>query len=349
MRQLALDAAYITFVVQMYLFAIPAAVSFWYLYREVIALPPEAEKDDEKPPRKTDGLPDLQPLNCPSCGAGVPLNESSMLCGHCGTEFPVPPEYEQIRSARAKTADTLHRAERYWRIVSVLTSNWVLVLTLVAAVWLIACLVLMIAAYGTPDIARFKDVAHPFLIPLATLVIWIAMLLFIPMTISMKARAALPTIENVGAAAAEETGNCRDCGGAIHFRPGDLAAVCGYCSVATYRVKIAVRAAGKARESAVRSSAILVDQMAQFRDSAEEYLSIPILLVAVPAVIVAVLWLLFVAAGAALTLAVWALSYLIVGLFLYPIPTVLGLAAAAVLIYFRKPLIARARSLFGKR
>lgn len=340
-----LDAAYTTFVIQMYLFAIPAAVSLWYLYREVIALPPTPEKKNEnRPPRKTDALPDLLPLNCPSCGAGVPLNESKMLCGHCGTEFPVPPEYEEIRSARAKTADTLHRAEKYWRIVSVLTSNWVLVLTLVTATWLSICLAIVIFARGTPEIERFREAAYSFWIPLATLVVWILTLFFIAMTVSMKVRSALPKVENIRSAAAESSGNCSDCGGAIRFDRGDLAALCGYCGVATYRVKIAVRAANEASKTAETSSAILVDQMAQFRDSTEEYLSVPILFIAVPSVIVGVIWLLMVAAGAALSAAVWTLGYLIVALFLYPLPTLIGLAALGILFYYRKPILGRQRS-----
>lgn len=350
MRQFALDAAYVTFVIQMYLFAIPAAISFWYLYREVVALPPESDDQDgeHKPRRKTDALPDLRPLNCPSCGAGVPLNESAMRCGHCGTEFPVPPEYEQIRTARAKTAVTLHRAERYWRIVSTLTSKRAVVLALIAAVWLITCLVVIILAYGTPDIARFEDAACSFLLPTATLVIWILMLLFIAMSVSMKIRAVFPRIENIGAAATEGSGNCSDCGGAIRFERGGLAALCGYCGVATYRVKIAVRAADEASGTAERSSAILVEQMARFRDSVDEYLSIPILFVAVPAVIVGVIWLLLVAAGAAISAVVWAIGYFIVALFLYPIPTLIALVALAALYYYRVPIIGRLRSMTGR-
>ncbi len=350
MRQLALDAAYVTFVIQMYLFAIPTVASFVYLFRETILVPLEGFGKDDKnrPPRKADDLPELQPLNCPSCGAGVPLNESAMNCRHCGTEFPVPPEYEEIRTARTKTARTLRRAERYWRIVKVLTSKRAIVLALAAAVWLIVCLVVIIFAYGTPDIDRFTQVASPQIMPVATLVMWILMLLYIALSVSMTIRKRLPKIDNIGTAATEASGNCSNCGGAIRFERGDLAALCGYCGVATYRVKIAVRSAVEASNAADLSSALLTRQMRQFSASVEDYLSVPILFIVVPTGILGGLWLLLVVLALAFSLFVWVVTFVIVELIVHPIPTLIALAGLGALYYYRKSILGRLRSMTGR-
>jgi|GEM_PF-6031916 len=339
MSRIVIDAAYITFVVQLYLFVIPAAVSIWYLIREVFVLKPLPEERKAGGSRRNSAdLPDLEPLNCPSCGAGVPLDIFSMKCRHCGTEFPVPPEYEEIRIARSETAVDLHRAERYWRVASVLSSNWVLSATLIASLWLIACLIVIFSINNTDELLRFKEVAYSYAIPITTQIIWIATLLFIGISITLKVRSALPEIKNIDAAALEGNAQCRDCGGAIYFRAGDLAALCGYCGVSTYRVSVAVKAAVDADTTAKESSAILVEQMSLFRDSIEEYLSVPILVIAVPTVLAILAWLLFVGTGVLFSAFVWIIAYIIVNLVTHPLLTLSVLTALAALFFFRRSI-----------
>ncbi|KXK02219.1 MAG: hypothetical protein UZ17_ACD001001589 [Acidobacteria bacterium OLB17] len=345
MKHSLIEAAYYTFILQLYLFAIPAAASICYLLREVFANKETPAENYEKPSRElTPDIPALQPLNCPACGAGVPLDESKMTCVHCRAEFPVPPEYEEVRTARAEAAKNLHLAERYWRIASVLASNLTVGAVLFVSAWLIACLAVVFWIYNTDEMIRFRNVLHPFAIPVATEAIWIAMLLFIGISISLKVRAALPEIKETKAAAKDEISNCKNCGGAIHFRAGDLAALCGYCGVSTYRVAVAVKVAADAGRTARESSAILVVQMRALKDSVEEYLSVPILVIAVPIVLVAVAWFLFAALGAIFGAFIWGLAYLIVGLRLYPIPTASAIVIFGLLFYFRKAILRRLRS-----
>lgn len=341
MEKLVINAVYATFVAQTFLFAIPMIVAAWSFIKDVVWLPPVIRGKGKIPKHLPVPEKELQPLNCPSCGAGVPLNESAMKCPSCRNVFPVPREYQEIRHARHLASVKIDRAQKLWRLVSFLTSNWTLGVVIVLALWLTFCLVVILTWIDTQSLVPFDRFSDTYYVPYLTLLFWIAMLAFIAISISIKFRSELPVIENIPAAAKAETVRCANCGGTIAFDAGQFGSLCGYCGVETFRVKIARLTAIAEGKTAEKASNRLSSEMERFADAIEDYLAVPKLLVAGLIILVIGYALFDFVLVAILTLTVWAGTILIAGLFLYPIPTLAGLIAFGVLYHYRKALIAR--------
>ena len=341
MEKLTFDLVYATFVAQTFLFAIPMIVAAWSFIKDVVWLPAPIRGKGKIPKHLPVSETELQPLNCPSCGSGVPLNEAAMKCPSCGNVFPVPREYQEIRHARHLAIEKIDRAQRLWRFVSFLTSNWTLGVVIILTLWLTVCLVVILTWIDTQNLVPFERFSDTYRVPYLTLFFWIAMLAFIAISISGKFRSELPVIENIPAAANSETVQCANCGGTIGFDAGQFGSLCGYCGVETFRVKIARLTAIAEGKTAEKASNRLTSEMDRFADAIEDYLAVPKLLVA--GLIILVIGYAIFAFGfvALLTLAVWAVTILIAGLLLYPIPTLAGLIALGILYHYRKPLIAR--------
>ncbi len=339
MEALIWHLVYGTFAVQMFAFAIPVAGAVWFLIKETILLPVPAETAARPKGGGRAALDkELQPLNCSNCGAGVPLNEASMECSHCRTAFPVPPEYQEIRHLRQLANEKIRRAQTYWKTASIATSDVVLGMAVFLAIWLIVCLVLMISWIGTPKIAPFDEFLEVYKVPGLTLIFWIGTLVFIAISISLKFKRRLPQIERLEASTRAETISCSNCGGAVGFQAGQFGALCGYCGVDIFRVKVAQAAVRTEGETAERASDRLSSEMEHFKEAVEEFLALPILVVAGAGVLV-LGWLLVTGGlSVILTMVVWAVVYLIAGVAYYPIPTIIGLIAAIAAWICRKRL-----------
>jgi len=341
MEKLVFNAVYATFVAQTFLFAIPMIVAAWSFIKDVVWLPPVIRGKGKIPKHLPVPETELQPLNCPSCGSGVPLNEAAMKCPSCGNVFPVPREYQEIRHARHLAIEKIDRAQRLWRFVSFLTSNWTLGVVILLTLWLAACLVVILTWIDTPNIVPFERFSDTYRVPYLTLISWILTLGFIAISISGKFRSALPVIEKTGAAAKAETVRCENCGGTIGFKAGQFGSLCGYCGVETFRVKIAGLTAIAEGKTAEKASNRLSSEMDRFADAIEDYLAVPKLLVAGLIILVVGYAIFDFVIVTVLTLTAWAGAILFVGLFLYPIPTLAGLITLGILYHYRKPLKAR--------
>lgn len=349
MEELVHDLVYATFVAQMYLFAVPVIGAFWFLIKEATLLPPHQKKEEKTKPKPLIALePELLPLNCPNCGGGVPLNEASMNCPRCRTVFPVPPEYEEIRQARNVATAKIKQAQKYWRLAHALTSNWTLTLAILLTVWLTASLILILTWVGTPLVTPFDEFIEVYQVPVLTLIFWIATLGFIAISISLKFRRDLPEIKKIEASTKAEITQCKNCGGAIGFEAGQFGALCGYCGVDTYRVKVARKSVQVEDKAAEKASDSLSIEMGHFQEAVEEFLALPTILVTGVIILVVGWGLVTVGFIGILTVVVWTIVFTIVGLAYYPIPTIIGIVVLGAMIYFRIQLFSAIRS-FIKR
>jgi hypothetical protein len=69
------------------------------------------------------------------------------------------------------------------------------------------------------------------------------------------------------------------CGGSIAYERGDLATVCGYCGVETYRVKVAWQARQRAKHSRQVATFSLVEAMQVSREKVDDLISTPAILI----------------------------------------------------------------------
>lgn len=312
MQEILVHASFYIFAAQFVLFAIPLAVSIGavvYAASEVIKTI-FFETDEEKKkyfreryakadalerarlkaekgysPDKTPGAPKLKPLNCPACGAGVPLREAEMKCPHCGNLFPVPKEYEQIRRLRADIAAKLGRATRHWNRASILTSRWLTALLLVVTFLHIAALPALAVFEQKEMLGSYEEVFADHLtlttIAVFTWLFWIIILLFTAFYIEPRSRKNLPSLveaENLGHA---ENAECSNCGGAVRYERQDLAAVCGYCGVETYRAKLAWEIRGMTNNVREKANFSLIDAAEAFREACWDLLGTPVFLVSI--------------------------------------------------------------------
>ena len=275
------DAALLTAILQTLAFVVLILGTIYFIVRLFFSGGPKAERKRAEAGRMETALefPALQPLNCPACGAGVPLRGDAMQCPSCGHRFAAPREYGQIGVFRDQAARRLKRATRYWRIANVLTSRWMGRALIALSLWLIASIPLLYI--GRDDLAYAARLLPPS-VPLVILaglayVFWIPTLWATAGMLSPKARRALPTLETGTSHGGAETASCAQCGGAIRFEKNDLAAVCGYCGVETYRARLAWKLRDLANEDRKRAAFSLVDAMKSVRDAVEDIVSTPMI------------------------------------------------------------------------
>ncbi|HQU85491.1 MAG TPA: hypothetical protein PKY59_20320 [Pyrinomonadaceae bacterium] len=291
------DLAYLTLFIQGFLFIFAVVYPLYYLGKTVFGNEKNETETDEKVIKTQDELPKIQPLNCPACGAGVPLHEEKMSCPHCATVFPVPSEYEEIRIFRNEAAEKLQKAENYWKWASIFSSRWVSFLIILLAFWLIATI--PIIYLGRHQIVLSE--IFPFLKKAAGFFglgyfFWIPTLFFIAFLISPKSRKQLPKIEKTESVGKTETSQCSQCGGAVLFDKSSISTVCGYCGVETYRARIAWKIRNLTNQAREKANFSMNEAMRTFQSSVDDIIFTPIvlafLLVTIPAVFGVIFWIL---------------------------------------------------------
>ena len=149
-----------------------------------------------------------------------------------------------------------------------------------AAVWLIASIPLLYL--GWDQLAYAERLVKPT-VPIVIVVglayiFWIPTLMFTAGSLSPQARKTLPTLDSNEAVASAETASCAQCGGVINFDKADLAAVCGYCGVDTYRARLAWGLRNLANDARRHAAFSLIDAMKSVRAAAEDIVATPMIL-----------------------------------------------------------------------
>ena len=273
------EAALLTAIAQTVMFIVLIFGTIVFIVRMFTSGGPKGARARAAAKRAAPALPALQPLKCPACGAGVPLRGDVLVCPSCANRFAAPREYDQIRIFRDDAARRLKRATRYWRMANILASRWMGRVLLALSVWLIASIPLLFI--GWDDLAYVERLFKPS-VPLVILVglayvFWIPTLWMTAGMLSPKARQALPTLETGEGLGTAEAANCAQCGGAIRFDKTDLAAVCGYCGVETYRARLAWRLRNIANDARHRATFSLIDAMKAVRAAVEDIVSTPMI------------------------------------------------------------------------
>jgi hypothetical protein len=293
------DAAFWTIILQVISFILLLPVTLYLIFKGSITPALSNKKTDEKEiSNPTPDWPKLKPLNCPNCGAGVPLRDQKMSCPNCETSFPVPREYEEIRLFRNEAEKKLKKATGYWNWAVFLTSPWISRGIFLLLVWLIASPVIIGLAESKGNKPSFTILSGGKFFALAVVawLFWIFTLFLLSGIISPRTRKLLPTLEkkeNIGTA---ENANCSQCGGAIQYARSDPATICGYCGVEIYRAQIAWKVRNSVNEIRQKASFSLIEAVSAFREAVDDLVYTPIILmfilVILPAFLFAVFYLL---------------------------------------------------------
>lgn len=278
-----LHAAVLTLLVQEFLFPLLLAGSLYWTWRALTEkTKPGREKSTARASKDEEGarVEPLRPLKCQSCGAGVPLRAGESVCPSCGAAAPVPPHYAEIGRLRAESLSRLRLAARYLRRAAFLSSGLVRGALFAAALWLFVIPFFLLIAgsefrYYDPLLERL---GLWFQFSFGTLIVWIIVLSFTAGMMT-KVRRVLPTFEGAEKAGEAETAACATCGGAVAYERGDLATVCGYCGVETYRVRVAWRARDAAKRGREEAGASLVGAMQAARGKVEDLIAPPAILI----------------------------------------------------------------------
>lgn len=241
-----------------------------------------AEKTERKigklPPIIADRLPKLQPINCANCGAGVPLREAEMVCPSCGTKSATPESYFDVARTRKEVNEKIRQAAAYIRKARFLVSNWARYATLLFAIWLVVTLIAVLILFNNGNLEPYQTYFSSkafFALGSVSNCFWVVSLLFGFAIWSPDLKKAIPTIEldeNLGQA---ENTNCSQCGGAIQYLSNDLATVCGYCGVETYRAKLAWKLRNLTNDANHKASFSLLEAKRTVEDAIWELTGTP--------------------------------------------------------------------------
>lgn len=242
-------------------------------------------------------IPQLKPLNCRNCGAGVLLESADSYCPNCMRREPLPPDYVHALIIRADAGNILDVAASHWRIANFLTLPIFLpvFITLGSIQPLSALFVLGVfpnmnyelngpvevlgAAVGT----EFSD--FPVVIAGAGAIVWTFVLLFIAVE-SRSLRKELPVIPVLKEISASDIANCTACGGALRFAAGEFAGLCQYCGVSNYRVQFARRSYLQGSDEKQRAEFSLFGAMRVNEKNLELFHGTLVFFFAVPAMLV---------------------------------------------------------------
>jgi predicted RNA-binding Zn-ribbon protein involved in translation (DUF1610 family) len=228
-------------------------------------------------------LPTLRPLTCQACGARVPMNAERIICPFCRKHVPVPTEYRHISRVREEATGKLRKATRYWRRARLLTSPAMRWVARSLALWLFAALVILLS--GDPDELLKRYVPFMFenvgLLGLAvcTLFFWILLLIIFSYSFSPRVRGVLPTLEFGEGLSMAEDAACVQCGAPIRYEANDLAAICGYCGVETWRAKLTWRLHNIANSARQKANFSLVDAQQELSEAIWDALFAPLFLI----------------------------------------------------------------------
>ncbi|MEK7724516.1 MAG: hypothetical protein AAB336_09230 [Acidobacteriota bacterium] len=236
----------------------------------------------KSPPIATDNLPKLKPINCQNCGAGVPLSEKEMICPNCGTKSKAPENYFDVAHARETINGKLRDAAIYLKRADWLASNWIRLAIGLLVLWLSFSLVMFFVLnyHGNfePYESWFKaNVITKTVSKIAvfTHLFWIISLTLGFLSWSPRLRKTLPTIEFNENLGTSETANCSNCGGVISYQSNDLATVCGYCGVETYRAKLAWKLKNLTNSAHEKANFSIIETKKYVEDAIEEIWGTP--------------------------------------------------------------------------
>lgn len=244
--------------------------------------PKLARKEGKTSPIIEDNLPKLTPINCRNCGAGVPLQIGEMICPNCGTKTNAPENYFDVAQKRDEINDKIRNALKYLKRAKVLSSGWTQFAILLLAVWLTVSMITIFVLVNKGNFDPYqslfsKFVFTSFLTKAAsfTNLFWIFSLLFAFLIWSPRIRKTLPSVELNDKIGESETANCSQCGGAIFYQPNDLASVCGYCGVETYRAKLAWKLRNLTNNLGESANFSLLEAKRSVANSLEEITGMP--------------------------------------------------------------------------
>jgi predicted RNA-binding Zn-ribbon protein involved in translation (DUF1610 family) len=250
---------------------------------------------------KKDRLPTLEPINCKSCGAAVPLAEGEMTCPSCGTKTTAPADYFDVAKARNAIVVKIREAAVYLRRAKFLTSRWMRLCLALLVLWIGYSIVMVFVASGRENFAPYQDYlfggsAYEAVTVFGsfTSAFWILSLGFAFLIWSPRVRKTLPKIDmgnNIGKA---ESAKCPQCGGGISYEADDLATVCGYCGVETYRAKLAWKLHDVTNTASEMAEFSLIEARRAAKDAVDDVVGTPkvfMVLLILMTILVAISWL----------------------------------------------------------
>ncbi len=242
-------------------------------------------KKGKSPLIVADNLAKLKPINCQSCGAGVPLRENELICPNCGTKSHAPENYFDVAHAREAINGKLRDATVYLKRADWLASNWTRAAMGLLVLWLSFSLIMFfVLSYNgnfEPYQSWFKANAIDKMISRIAVFTWLFWIISVTLGFlswSPRLRKTLPTIEFNDKLGTSETANCSPCGGAISYQSNDLATVCGYCGVETYRAKLAWKLKNLTNSAHEKANFSLIEAKKYAEDAIEEIWGTPKLL-----------------------------------------------------------------------
>jgi predicted RNA-binding Zn-ribbon protein involved in translation (DUF1610 family) len=281
MLNILLHAAVLSLLLQGFLFPLLVLMSLHWLWRAHFEKSKSRERKQAQPGGKEKkGAHVLRPLKCSSCGAGVPLREVELVCPSCGAPVAAPPHYADIGKLRGEALARLRRAVKYLRRATFFSSNFVRWTLFLVALWLFVVPFFLLIAGSE---FRFYDELLALLgnwmtFSFVSLILWIIILCYTAGMMT-RFRQDLPTIGKDEKTGEAETAVCSMCGGSIAYDTGDLATVCGYCGVETYRVAVAWRARKSAQRTREAATFSLIEAMQASKEKIDDLVSTPAILI----------------------------------------------------------------------
>ncbi|MDI1243376.1 MAG: hypothetical protein PSX80_15800 [bacterium] len=217
-------------------------------------------------------LPNLAPLNCTACGAGVLLHPNETVCPHCGTCGPLPGDYAVAVNLKSQLKGLVKSAVRHWRVANFFThpvAAWAFFLLIfVEPLIVFPAVVIGSGLYSDTLFDRTLislGETTAFLIMLSAFlgfVMWMVVFMFLH-TLSKSLRRKLPLRPafETQTISKTETANCRSCGGGIEYDGADFACLCDYCNVENFRVKFAHRERAQAQTHHTAANRLLFGAM----------------------------------------------------------------------------------------
>jgi predicted RNA-binding Zn-ribbon protein involved in translation (DUF1610 family) len=208
------------------------------------------------------------------------LRGEAAACSSCGTLTALPPHYAEIGKLRSEALSRLRRASKYLRRATFFSSNYVRRTLFLVALWLFVVpffLIIVGSEFRYYD-GFIESLGDWFLYSFGSLILWILILCFTAGMLT-GVRQALPTIGRSEKTGEAETAECSSCGGSVAYEKGDLATICGYCGVETYRVEVAWRERKLAEQSRRVATLSLVEAMRVSKDKVDDLISTPAILI----------------------------------------------------------------------
>jgi uncharacterized Zn finger protein (UPF0148 family) len=208
----------------------------------------------------------LVPLQCPACGAPVPLQREACPCPSCGATVTPPSEYVRMLELRTLATAELARAERQWRW-SRWTSSPILGLLLVLAS--LAWFALVVYAIIEVDWSRWVDIV---LLMTAGFLSAAGIFGAFGLADAGKKLPPLPASEFMHPPAA--SASCKHCSAPIAFATDELATICPYCGGDNYREAVARAAQLDASTQEQAASGSLLDAVRELDERRDMLFSI---------------------------------------------------------------------------